>query len=420
MQWYIVFVMFLTYVAGQIDRNIMAMLVQDMKRDLGFSDEQLGVLMGFGFSLTYATSAIFVGFLADRTNRKRLLMIGIAAWSALTLICGVIKSFPGLMLARLGVGAGESVLAPTALPMVAGAFPPDRRALPVSLTVSGSAIGHIVTPVFIGLIVHATAGYRFGPFPVVGTIFGWQLSFFVAGSLGAVILIMLSFVRENSGGRGERKHLTGREVAGHFLEYKAFYAAILFSVPLFTAANYGLYSWMPAYLERTFQLRPAEIGFWVGGAFIPSAVISPFIAGYLGRFSARSSDPRLHFRILAGVIVLGALSIVAPMLLPTVPLAIAALALAVAITNVAITFGMVNVQQAVPEEHRSQATAILMAALILLGSGLGPMIVGTLATRILGEDQLGLALCGTVILTTPVALLLIAFGYSRAAPRTTQ
>ena len=223
----------------------MAMLVEELKRDLGFSDEQLGILMGFGFSLTYAVSAVFIGHISDRTSRKKVLALGLATWSLLTAVCGFTKSFPGLLVARLGVGMGEATLSPTALPMVAAAFPPERRSFPISFVIAGSAVGHIVTPILIGFIVHATAGMRFGPFPLIGSIRGWQISFFVAGIIGLVILILLYFVEE------PQREVTGvdtmrmGDVFAHFFQHPKYYAFLFFVVPLLAAANYGLIAWMP-------------------------------------------------------------------------------------------------------------------------------------------------------------------------------
>src|SRR5690606_24273903 len=144
--WFIVFATFVAFVAGQMDRYVMSMLVTDMKRDLLFTDEQIGILLGFAFSLTYALSAIVGGSIGDRMSRRKVLMVGVAFWSFLTAICGLAKSFPAMFAARLGVGVGESVLAPCALPLVASAFPPERRSFPIAFAFQGSAVGHIITP----------------------------------------------------------------------------------------------------------------------------------------------------------------------------------------------------------------------------------------------------------------------------------
>lgn len=404
--WFLVFVIFLIYIVGQIDRNVMAMLVEEMKRDLHFSDEKIGILMGFGFSLTYAVSAIFIGHVSDRTSRKKILATGLAVWSLLTALCGLTKNFSGLLVARLGVGMGEATITPTALPMVADAFPPERRAFPIAVCIAGSSAGHSISPILIGFIIYSTVGMSFGPYPLVGTIYGWQLSFFIAGIIGLMIFVLLLFVDEPKKETTGDEALTMAEVFAHFFRHPRFYAYLFFAVPLMSTVSYGLIAWLPAYLARTFPLDSLEIGTLMGTGFMPAAVISPIIAGYIGRYTARSQNPRAHINVILLLIPLGGCLVTLPMIVPNVMTCIITFSAAVVFTNIWVTFGFINIQQVVQPRYRSQCTAILMAALILVGSGLGPMIVGSITTRWVGEDSLGTAMLLTLAITLPLSLLL--------------
>jgi MFS family permease len=404
-----------TFVAGQFDRQVMAMIVGEMKRDLLFTDEQIGLLMGFAFSITYAVSAIFVAYIGDRTNRKKVLSIGVAIWSVLTIACGFAKSFPSLLFARLAVGVGESVLSPTALPLVGSAFPPDRRAFPVAFCVAGSAVGLIVTPLIIGAILQATAGRTYGPFPILGILHGWQFAFVAGGLIGLLALLLLCFVKEPPREISTADAIGMRDAFGHFFRHPKLYLFLFFAVPVFATSNYGLIAWMPSYLARTFHLGFREIGFLSGIAFVPAALVSPLVAGALGRLAAKSTDTNTHIKILVWLFPIGGCFIAMPMIMPNATLSVAAFSGAVACTNVAITYGLIDIQQIVPSAYRGQATAVFMAALILIGSGIGPVLVGTLATRVVGEQFLGHAILLSLVVLFPVAMIIVSLAALKAS-----
>lgn len=409
--WFVVFIMFLMFVGAQIDRQIMAMVAQQMKHDLGFTDEQLGLLMGLAFSLTYAISAIFTGNLADRVDRKKLLSCGLVIWSLLTCLCGVVRSFPALFAARLGVGLGESVLSPTGLPLVASAFPEGKRSFPLAFTLAGSAVGLIVTPIVVGLILHASAGRLYGPFPLVGTLHGWQLTFLTAGAFGLLTLLLLPFVHQSRVPGETTARSTGLTAAfQHFGRYPAFYAATMLTVPVAVSSSHALISWMPSYMQRTFALGPAEAGFYNGIAFIPAAILSPVIAGYLGRWAEASRNVRRHFMVMVGLMPVLALLVALPMLAPTVEMCVVAFTLAITWTNILMLYGFIQIQQIVPNSYRSLATAVTFAGNVLIAAGLGPALVGTLATRVFGEQAIASGQIVLILVSMPAALWLAIAG----------
>ena len=130
--WYVVFILFLAYTSSFIDRQIMALLVEPIKRDLGLNDTQFSLLHGFAFAIFYTFMGLPLGRLADRRNRKKIIAIGITIWSLLTAACGLAKTFSHLFLARIGVGVGEAALSPAAYSIISDLFPLKRRSLPVA------------------------------------------------------------------------------------------------------------------------------------------------------------------------------------------------------------------------------------------------------------------------------------------------
>jgi MFS family permease len=131
----------LVYVFNFIDRNILAILAQDIKADLGLSDAQLGFLYGTAFAVFYAVFGIPLGRLADIWVRRKLIAVGLAFWSVMTALSGTARSFFTLGAYRIGVGIGESSASPAAFSMLCDYFPPRLRATVMSIYSSGIYIG---------------------------------------------------------------------------------------------------------------------------------------------------------------------------------------------------------------------------------------------------------------------------------------
>ena len=139
--WYVVVVLMFAYTVSFIDRQILSLLVQPIRRDLGISDTQFSLLAGFAFALFYATLGIPIARLADRANRRFLIMIGVVVWSVMTAACGFAKSYWHLFLARVGVGAGEAMLSPAAYSMISDYFPPHKLAKAIGVYAMGLYLG---------------------------------------------------------------------------------------------------------------------------------------------------------------------------------------------------------------------------------------------------------------------------------------
>ena len=125
---YALAVLFIVTMLNFLDRQVISIVAEPIKRDLGLSDTQLGLMTGLSFAIFYTTLAIPLAALADRWNRSRIIAIAIAIWSLMTVLCGLAGSFVQLFLARVGVGIGEAGSAPASHSLIADLFPPERRA----------------------------------------------------------------------------------------------------------------------------------------------------------------------------------------------------------------------------------------------------------------------------------------------------
>ncbi|MBN8848892.1 MAG: MFS transporter, partial [Sphingomonas sp.] len=161
-----------------IDRTILNTTGQAIKADLKLSDMQLGLLGGAAFALLYGMLGIPVARLAERYNRVRIIVVAMTIWSAMTALCAAAAGFPGLLLARIGVGVGEAGAGPPSQSLIADYFPPDRRAFAFGI------LG-LATP--IGIILGAIGG------AVVAQHFGWRAAFLLVGLPGLVLSLIVWF-----------------------------------------------------------------------------------------------------------------------------------------------------------------------------------------------------------------------------------
>ncbi len=114
------------YTANYVDRQIVAILLQSIKLDMGLSDTQLGLLSGLAFAIFYATLGIPIAYLADRMSRKKIIIVSLSLFSVMTIICGYAQNFAQLLLARIGVGVGVAGPSPPTHPGLSDNYSPTE------------------------------------------------------------------------------------------------------------------------------------------------------------------------------------------------------------------------------------------------------------------------------------------------------
>jgi MFS family permease len=192
--WYVLGVLVVVYILNFIDRQILAILAVDIKRDLGLTDGDLGFLGGAAFAVFYALFGVPLGRLADRWNRVRLLTIGLLLWSTMTALSGFARNFFTLSLARMGVGVGEATASPTAYSLISDYFPSRQRATALAIYSSGLYIGGGVS-LLIGANISKwwDAAYPGGG---MGGLVGWQAAFVAVGLPGVLLAVWVASLRE--------------------------------------------------------------------------------------------------------------------------------------------------------------------------------------------------------------------------------
>jgi MFS family permease len=394
----------LVYVVNFLDRQVVAILLQSIKRDLGLSDTQLGAFSGLAFAVLYSILGVPVARWADRGVRRSLIALALLVWSGMTALQGLAPSFFWLFLARVGVGIGEAGCSPPAHAMIADLFAPKRRATALSIYALGIPIG--------GAIGLAGGGW-------LRETFDWRTALVIVGlpGIGLALLVRLT-LREPTrgwweGGLAQSEAPPSLAEVARRLRARSAFAHLAVAGALHAFYGYGAAAFNPAFLERVHGLAPLEIGVWLGAIAASTGVAGTWLGGWLtDRLSTR--DLRWYVWLPGW----GSLAVVPLVLLFYLwpdgreALALAALPAILAGLYLGPTFAMT--QALVPPRMRAQAAAVLLLILNLIGMGLGPQFVGLLSDLLaprFGAESIRWSL----LVTISAGALWSAVHYFRAA-----
>lgn len=401
---FVVVLLMLVYTASFLDRQILSLMGEAVRADLHISDTQLGTLQGFSFALFYTGLGIPMGILADRTSRRRLIIIGLVLWSLATAVCGLVNSFGGLFLARMMVGVGEAMLAPAAYSIISDYFPKSRRARALSIYTSGMFIGSGLAYLLGGAIL-PFAERLSEDLRAYGVIrSGWQIGFFAAALPGLVLPFMLLLIREPY--RRERAVKAGGVTDGwrYVRSRWQFYATICICCGFMSAANYGTWAWMPAVFQRTHGWTAADFGSSFGIILICTGPLGMLVGGYLAdRFGGRTSL-KVALRLAGGALILMIPAAVLAPIVPDASQSLILLGLEMFIVAVPVTLGSIMLQLATPNECRGLVMAIYMFANNIIGLALGPFAAAFISDYVFQDEQMiGIALAIQTLVFLPLA-----------------
>src|ERR1700688_3894453 len=193
--WAVVAILIATAVLSYTDRQVLSLLVDPVRRDLGISDTQISLFLGTAFAVVYGIAGIPLGFLADRTSRRNLIFTGVLVWSCGTLACGFSQSFSQLFAARIVVGLGEAVLSPAAISLISDYFPPSRRGTAVGCFLSGIAMGSGASILIGGGVLHAIELGALAATPLAAYA-PWRMVLLDIGGPGLLWALAILLIRE--------------------------------------------------------------------------------------------------------------------------------------------------------------------------------------------------------------------------------
>lgn len=367
---YVLTLLALLYTLNFLDRQVINILAESIKRDLGISDTELGLLTGTAFGIFYSVLGVPIGRLADRWNRVNVISVSLFLWSLLTALSGLAQSYVQLFLLRLGVGVGEAGGSPPAQSLISDYFPYSRRATAMAVFTLGVPLGS-----FLGFLIGG----------IVDDLWGWRVAFFVAGAPGLILVLLIKFtLREPPRGAADGVP-PGR--ASELPPLKATLAGLFERrsyIRLVLGGTFGILmvyisgAWLPAFFIRVHGMTAGEIGMWMALGVGLGGAIGSIGGGWLSDH-LRQRFPRPEIAILAVSTALTCPLLLLTVLSEALPLALTGLFLLNLFAFVWIGPTSATIQRVVPIRSRSLAVGIQLSVANILSLTFGPPAVGYLS-----------------------------------------
>jgi predicted MFS family arabinose efflux permease len=371
------------YIINFVDRQILSILLQSIKRDLGLADWQLGLLSGTAFGIFYATLGIPIARVADRTSRKGVIGVCLVIWSGMTALCGTASGFASLLIYRVGVGVGEAGGSPPAHSMISDYFPPERRATALAIFSLGVPLGILV-------------GFMLGGW--LDQTVGWRNAFLVVGVPGIALALLVALtLREPPRGHSEGLVSSGDAPSAgeviRFLLMSRSFRHLSIGAGLYAFVGYSAVTWSPSFLIRAHDMSPADVGMSLALIIGIGGGIGNFLGGvFADRWSV--SNPR--GRMYVPAIAMFSSVVFAPLYL------VEDTGLALALFCIPAFLGLMYqapcfavTQFLATPKMRATAAAALLFVINIIGLGLGPLVTGALSDALeprFGDQSLSYAL----------------------------
>jgi len=382
-------VLFLVSTSNFVDRNVVSVLLEPIKREFHISDTSLGLLSGFCFALFYALAGLPVARWADRGNRRTILTVAISVWSVMTMLCGFAHTFWQLALARVGVGAGESGVLPASQSLIVDYFPRERRATALAIFNASGISGYLL-----GI---TAGGY-------IAAMYGWRAVFLFAGAPG----IALALVARCALAEPRLLHQTSKTAgpsektmdALHALWQKRSFICGLAGCLCYWFFSYGGLVFLPSLLVRTHHVSLAEVSVVYGTVAAFGSILGAVGGGWLAdSLAARDIRwaawlPTVSFT-LAGPVYM--MTFLTNDFRTCMVFAFVGLAL---ITG-GLSPGLLAIHSVCGDARRATAVALVYFSATLIGGGFGPLATGALSdilTASYGDQALRYALTATTSL----------------------
>lgn len=404
--WYAVWMLVLLYVVSFFGRQIISLLVDPMEKSLGLTEVQIGLLIGFAFTLLFTIGGLFFGWAVDIYSRKLIICCGTAAWSLSCIGCGFATSFEWLFLARMGVGIGEATLIPAAYSFLSDTFPRGRLATALGIFSCGATFG-IALSLGLGGYILGLFAHSHGLQTPFGHLEPWQAAFVLAGIPGLVLSsFALTLPEAPRGNPTAAQRSVIAPLLALFRTHPQLMLAQFSGFSLNALMGYSLMAWAPAFMGRTYGWHAAEIG--------PALALALGISGAVATLGSGVAADRLWARGVGGshyLLAATALGLAAPFgiiaFLASSPwVFLLAISLCYFASALCLNMGATALQLLTPPTLRGRLSGLYIFCTNMVGAGLGPLIVAML-TQHLFNDRAKVGLAMAIVM--PAASFLGAF-----------
>jgi predicted MFS family arabinose efflux permease len=399
-RWYVLGLLTVVYTFNFIDRQVLVILQELIREDLGLMDWQLGMLSGFVFAVFYSVLGVPIAHAAELYGRKRVVSLSLAFWSLMTALMGAAQNFAQLALLRVGVGVGEAGGSPPSHSIISDIFPRRRRAFALSVFSMGVYFGY--------LVAYSAGGWA-------AEQLGWRTTFVVVGLPGVLIaLLVAASVREPVRGLADHDYrvdaassaVAARGAAPRFLETlrvlwsRSSFRHLAIAGSLQSLAGYGVGNFMPSFVIRAHDMAIGDIGWRLALITGLGGAIAIAVSGWVtDRLADRSQSwyarfPAITIGLTLPLVPLTFLTAdTGTMFLAYIPYEMLGATWLGA--SLAVAHSIVDLRQ------RAVASAVLFFLINLIGLGLGPLIIGTLSDLLRptqgDADGLRYAIIGTAL-----------------------
>jgi len=390
--WYAIGVLLVIYTSSFIDRSIIALMVQPIRRDLGISDTEISLLQGFAFAVFYVLGGLPFGWAADRYARRMIIWFGTTMWSIATVCCGLAGSYGQLFLARVGVGIGESSFGPSAQSLVTDLFPKERLGRAMGVYMLGVSLGSGLAFLIGGTVVSLIGAAETVTVPILGAIRPWQFTFIVVGAPGVLLGLLMLTVKEPR--RRERMVQDGASGAvplkvalAYMWKHARTYGYWIAGNSLLGLVLFGYGSWMVTSLIRTFGWSPGPTGQLYGILTLVFGMSGSVIAGAVADRFVREGVRFAYNRVLSWICMgLFPFAVAAPLVdLPILAVMLTAGAIFFANSFSGISSAAMFV--ITPNQMRGQLVAIKYFFASTASFTISPTLIAVLTDYVFEDDQ---------------------------------
>jgi len=372
-----------------LDRMILSLVIDPVRRDLQISDTQISLLLGGVFAVVYVLTSLPFGWLTDRTNRRNLLALSMMFWGVMTVLAGFSRNFTELGLARIGLALGEAALMPAALSLIGDFFPPHLRGRAMGAYTAAGVFGTGGAYALGGLVLKGLRGVDVVTLPLFGTMAVWKAAFIIVGLPTILMGFILFSSREAPRHTASSFGVTGnggKGIMGYFHENFRTFAFVYGNYIFVTLCAYAYLTWLPTLFIRRYHMLPASAGLTVGLVTLTGGVLGSFVGGVLGDRWTKHDARGGRFRL--NLIMWGAMPFIAlSLLIENIFVSFAAAGLFFFVDYIAYgSYGAV-IQDMVPPRLRGQAVVLWYVITGIIGIGFGPVSIAVATQYVFGGDS---------------------------------